>query len=1415
MNSSAEIKQNLCKEYQKVLEKSQRDQADETPCGSVGRGYAAVLLSLLNYGYNVATRRPLPTTEPVLARKETGIVCPLEKEGRYSRSEIQHPGYDVVKTLFKSINNSKLNERSKLIIKDHYARYEKGVKDRGGAWLGQMKSPEELLQDVFAELAFSEVVTASLELLEPKSEKKLNQEQGQEEKSDYPDELVASEPSSAEKKEDEKEKFNLNPLSFDNVMQSRMQALQRITENLDKDNKLSAILPFEAPQTDYPCLMFDLRNFAAKLGLNHQEGQKADKNLENLVKLIMCYFCGLVNSHSIRFYQGNFIWTQTQSSFGNLRPSLADTPPSFRFSLGLVPDNFSAVVKAAYKDLCEVLNDSSIQGILKQLIASLNSASAAAASHSSPIKKDKALFSFLSNAWADEDAQQYALFITETSDSPQAAFSAYLNQITILSNQPQSKQKRVRADANHQLTLKKIINDEQEAAVALAPNELTMLLTNMVLLAKNRMAENQKPYPLRDFENRLDEQTTAIIHEAERALESKDFSETTSCIETLSRLLLLKYELILTHERLKRLKKQNGQNDRRSLEASGFMSLSLSASANSGIFGLAPLSNANSLTESRFDMTLSKDTFPARSGMSAFVSVIKAILKVCNKEASYQFNDLVYFELTPDIFGEIQERAVAGDTPIGSPLAGPVSVAIADQSSFPSRPNGESTKTRWAGDWEKIDDKDRPQILIVDVTSCPKSDVAKLVTEFNKQPDRAPFFLMTFSSDNKFKQMGVDLVSMGEMRLFKKEGRASDESLNQKNLAIFSKLQEILAKSQENNSTAKAYRKLIADIGQRMSLKPDSAEELYYSIISEEDILLMAEAITEEGGVDIFRNPESSANLSLSQFLLEDPNAASLMMAPGSVFHSLANSPLLLAASANAASFQVGPSPEELLFSAQEKQLAEMTAENKKLRETIKQQLASLSEHEVQKERSDFTLEQKSQEILSLAKQLATFETVEKEHIKTNGDLNKDLALSKQRMKTQEELISSLLAEQDELKPKIQALTQKLGQVEQAALSQVATLSEENKQLKEVAKEVQHFRETSLALSAEKQKLVTQLLEHEKKLMSQQKQLVELQASLKEKAEESIAHQSQKQTMEAQRLEQEKRLQLQQTQLSNLSLNLRGKTQESVALLSENGTMKAKLLEANRAQYLLQAQQAEQAAEISALSSENQEIKAQRIESEAQNRIDREKLQAVRNKALAIQQLVRAHPVAPVKTAWWKYAMATVGCLVGGVALATGIGTALGLPLIALSISSVVGIGMAAGGGVSLISGFAYMGLSASADAVAQKQYEDQVAVQIANLNAVQLDNHNEDEERNPGPDADEQKHEGHRVADPIVDVLANELNPQREILPPANFQHDRSASYSPPSVLNHSIYRPNPVARAPQPQPPEQKLGRQSPSHL
>lgn len=107
--------------------------------------------------------------------------------------------------------------------------------------------------------------------------------------------------------------------------------------------------------------------------------------------------------------------------------------------------------------------------------------------------------------------------------------------------------------------------------------------------------------------------------------------------------------------------------------------------------------------------------------------------------------------------------------------------------------------------------------MLVDITSATLEDIEDLYKRFNKN-NAAPHLLIMFSSDNKFAQMGIDLVCMGEIRVYSKP--ISNPSTQQRNVTdLYEKLKEVLDKAVPINSvSAKAYRRLITDVEQRRGL---------------------------------------------------------------------------------------------------------------------------------------------------------------------------------------------------------------------------------------------------------------------------------------------------------------------------------------------------------------------------------------------------------------------------------------------------------------------------------------------------------------------------------------------------------------------------------------------------------------------
>ncbi|MEI8634406.1 hypothetical protein P4S72_25060 [Vibrio sp. PP-XX7] len=93
---------------------------------------------------------------------------------------------------------------------------------------------------------------------------------------------------------------------------------------------------------------------------------------------------------------------------------------------------------------------------------------------------------------------------------------------------------------------------------------------------------------------------------------------------------------------------------------------------------------------------------------------------------------------------------------------------------------------------------------MVDMTSGTQNDLEHLYEEFKKSADGLPYAMLIFASDNKYGQGGVDITSMGELRLVTKPTEKLGSNSEAQTLIIdlkasFEKTCEDL---QENNTSA-------------------------------------------------------------------------------------------------------------------------------------------------------------------------------------------------------------------------------------------------------------------------------------------------------------------------------------------------------------------------------------------------------------------------------------------------------------------------------------------------------------------------------------------------------------------------------------------------------------------------------------
>jgi hypothetical protein len=753
MKKNIFIKKTLINALLDSLQASITDQKAPPNTQAVARGYAAVLLSVVNYGYNVANRRELPSS--LFPDKESAISpSDLQNEERYVRSEPSHPNRSIFKYLQSALKQIKRKDVDGLIQYIENNKFIEKQKDADAPhrrWLGQWLLPEEVFEHVFSELSLSDVQLVCKILLKVQADSLKS--------------VPKFTPPTDEKSKPGKESGDYQPSNFKTMMQKR----RAIAVGISDEIKGQALLPCEAAKSGYPCVTFDLRELAKKCGAKFEEGKPAEKDYDVLNKTVMSYFCGLINYCSMRHYGDNFVWVQPQGSFGSLRPSFSDTGLGFRFSPGLVPDDFKVVMSEAYALLMKHLNQLSSEGQLSSLI------------------KNHAYFG---ESWTAEDAQLLALTLMTESQNPLAA---YLEKLKPFGKKAKVGTVRSQRETLFETARKKIIehNKSQDSKSAIAGDELLGLRAQMIELAKT--FEPVSDFSLASFAGELHNQIMSVVISAT----GTDYSKVTTDIETLSRLLQIKYELDLVK---KREKSELSAEDLLQLEGPS----------------LPPALKR----DVSLDTTLSEDTYATRCGMSAYTLAYQAISHAYGDTQTTYSNEELYFEMTSDIF-EYIKRIMALQTDITRPATQDnPTMHFADMSQFPTKPCGESEPSVWKDSWDKISAEKRPEILILDLTAASKEDLEFIAQQMTVQPDAKPYIILTFGSDNKFGQMGVDLVSMGEIRVFSKT--PSDREKAAHVASLCKSLKEQFAASREITTSARAYRKLIKDLYQRRSLKPEN-----------------------------------------------------------------------------------------------------------------------------------------------------------------------------------------------------------------------------------------------------------------------------------------------------------------------------------------------------------------------------------------------------------------------------------------------------------------------------------------------------------------------------------------------------------------------------------------------------------------
>ncbi len=761
MKKNISIKKILINALLDSIKASITDQKVPSNTQAVARGYAAVLLSVVNYGNNVANRRELPSS--LYPDKESAISpADLQNEERYLRSEPSHPNRSIFKNLQAALkqiiekNNpahqTKMEELIQYVENNKFIEKQKDGDAPHKRWLGQWLLPEEVFEHVFSELSLREVQLVCKNLLEGQSNSLKTVQ-------------LFTQPS-GEKIKSGKATSDYKPSDFKAMMSKRRAIAVGISEEMKGD----ALLPCEAAKSGYPCVTFDLRPLAKICRAKFEEGKPAEKDFDVLNKTVMSYFCGLINYCSMKHYGDNFVWVQPQGSFGSLRPSFSDTGLAFRFSPGLVPDDFKVVMHQAYTLLIDHLTQLKNKGdLIKHM-------------------------EYFHESWANEDAQLLALTLIGKSQNPLAT---YLERLKPFGKKAKVNNVRREREAHFSTARKQIIEDNksQNSKSATACDELLGLRAQMIELAKT--FEPISDFSLSRFAGELHKQIMGIVQSAT----GTDYSKVATDIETLSRLMQIKYELDLVKKR-----------EKSGLSAEDLLQLEGPK--------LPPALKRNVSQ----DTTLSENTYATRCGMSAYTLAYKAISHVYGGTQTTYSSEELYFELTSDIFEYIKKiAALQTDITIPAPPQNTPTMHFADMAQFPTKPSGESAPSVWKESWEKVPEEKRPEILILDLTAASKEDLEFIAEQMTAQPDAKPYVILTHGSDNKFGQMGVDLVSMGELRVFSKKPGNADQKAHIEE--ICESLKEQFAASQEITTSARAYRKLIKDLSQRRSLKPVNHSE--------------------------------------------------------------------------------------------------------------------------------------------------------------------------------------------------------------------------------------------------------------------------------------------------------------------------------------------------------------------------------------------------------------------------------------------------------------------------------------------------------------------------------------------------------------------------------------------------------------
>jgi hypothetical protein len=557
------------------------------------------------------------------------------------------------------------------------------------------------------------------------------------------------------------------------------------------------------PNTDYPCIMFDLSPLLTEIGIDMNKYPNPQKDEIN--NFMLTYFCGLLNYHSMKQYGvEHVIWAETQASFGGIRPSITDTGNSFRLSPGLVPDNYAAVVSHAYQDLCDSLSGDFItmlrDDISKNALVTmtkkdrynLNASLYQANQHGLRGIMHMMALEFIADNKHDDKKMDICL-------SEYFKFSI------------QETQNTINLDSSRRDTFNKVSNliqkDKQTPPQnSIATEEAKLLLLSLALQA-NKSCQFTCMQPESNeskIENQINDKLQILSSRILSASFSWDFSETCSYTEHLFRLLKIKED---------------------------FAKIADYASQ-----------NRDELSD---DSELSIDAYPEKGGMAALNSIMAGILPdidsgyipIFDEKGGYvlekDLRDDVYFEISDKILAIVAEISNINSLPQKNAASeNNLSCKLIDLAQFPTY-GTESSKSRWASEsnWDEIDN---PDLLIIDSTSSSAKEISDVLTKLRNHTKGPPYCVIVFSSENKVAQT-VDLVAMGEIRIHLSPSLFAADTPTNKRDKILNSLDRIrqgLNSSNTNTLSARSMRKVLEKSHIRKSTLKDEVKEVVASLLN-------------------------------------------------------------------------------------------------------------------------------------------------------------------------------------------------------------------------------------------------------------------------------------------------------------------------------------------------------------------------------------------------------------------------------------------------------------------------------------------------------------------------------------------------------------------------------------------------------